>query len=225
MPSRRITDIDPLDRPREKIEKKGAFSLTDSELIAAILGNGTKNHDVLTISKKVASLLEKDNLPSYDTLIGIKGIGKSRASVLMACFELASRYAVPADREQIKITEPRHILKIPEVAGLAYKPQEHFLVTTLHGASEVISTRIITKGLLNNSLVHPREVFADAINDRAAAIICIHNHPSGNPEPSSEDIAVTRQLSEAGKILGINLLDHLIITKGPVTSLRSLGYL
>ena len=145
--------------------------------------------------------------------------------MIIACNELTRRYAVPVEREQIKITEPQHILKIPEVAGLAYKPQEYFLVTTLTGASEVISTRIITKGLLNNSLVHPREVFADAITDRAAAIICIHNHPSGNPEPSSEDIAVTRQLSEAGKILGINLLDHLIITKGPVTSLRSLGYL
>ncbi len=80
-------------------------------------------------------------------------------------------------------------------------------------------------GLLNHSLVHPREVYADAITDRAAAIICIHNHPSGNPEPSSEDITVTRQLSEAGKILGISLLDHLIYTKGKVTSLRSLGYI
>lgn len=225
MPVKRISDIDPLDRPREKIKKKGASALTDSELIAAILGNGTKNNDVFTISKKVADLLEKDNLPSYDTLMEIKGIGVSRASLLMACFELANRYVVPAEKERIRITEPFHILKITEVAGLAYEQQEHFLVTSLNGASEVINTRIITKGLLNHSLVHPREVFADAITDRAAAIICIHNHPSGNPEPSAEDITVTRQLTEAGTILGISLIDHLIITKKAVTSLRSLGYL
>ena len=203
MPAKRITDIDPLDRPREKIEKKGASALKDSELIAAILGKGTKTNDVLTISKQVANLLEKDNLPSYDTLLEINGIGPTKAAVLMACFELANRYGTPAEKERIRITEPEHILKI----------------------SEVINTRTITMGLLNHSLVHPREVYADAITDRAAAIICIHNHPSGNPEPSSEDITVTRQLSEAGKILGISLLDHLIYTKGKVTSLRSLGYI
>ncbi|HOJ95347.1 MAG TPA: DNA repair protein RadC [Methanospirillum sp.] len=225
MPAKRMTEIDPLDRPREKIERKGACALTDSELIAAILGKGTKNNDVLTISKRVAKLLEKNNLPSYDTLLQIEGIGPSKASVLMACFELANRYGTPAEREQIRITEPEHILRIKEVSDLAFRSQEHFLVTTLNGASEVINTRTVTMGLLNHSLVHPREVFADAITDRAAAIICIHNHPSGNPDPSSEDIAVTRQLADAGTILGISLLDHLIITKGAVTSLRSLGYL
>ncbi|ABD42434.1 DNA replication and repair protein RadC [Methanospirillum hungatei JF-1] len=225
MPAKRITDIDPLDRPREKIEKKGASALKDSELIAAILGKGTKNNDILTISSQVADLLKKDNLPSYDTLLRINGIGPTKAAVLMACFELANRYGTPAEKERIRITEPDHILKISEVTDLSGKSQEHFLVTTLNGASEVICTRTITMGLLNHSLVHPREVFADAITDRAAAIICIHNHPSGNPEPSSEDITVTRQLSEAGKILGISLLDHLIYTKGKVTSLRSLGYL
>jgi len=225
MPAKRITDIDPLDRPREKIEKKGASALKASELIAAILGKGTINNDLLTISSQVADLLKKDNLPSYDTLLRINGIGPTKAAVLMACFELANRYGTPAEKERIRITEPDHILKISEVTDLSGKSQEHFLVTTLNGASEVICTRTITMGLLNHSLVHPREVFADAITDRAAAIICIHNHPSGNPEPSSEDITVTRQLSEAGKILGISLLDHLIYTKGKVTSLRSLGYL
>ena len=220
-----MTDIDPLDRPREKIKKTGAVALSDDDLIAAILGRGTKNSNILTLSRKVSDLLEKDNLPSYDTLIGIDGIGPSKVAVLMACFEFARRYGTPLPDEPIRITEPEHIIQIPEVAAVRNKLQEFFLCTTLNGASEVIKTRTITMGLLNHSLVHPREVFADAITDRAAAVICIHNHPSGNPDPSSEDVTVTKQLCEAGKILGINLLDHLIITKGGVTSLRSLGFL
>jgi len=225
MAIKRITDIDPLDRPREKLQKKGAFALTDAELIAVILGKGTKDNNILTLSQKIAGLLKKDNLPSYEILVDIKGIGPSKASMLMACFELANRYGTPAPLTPVRITEPEHILQIHEVVELRGKPQEYFLCTTLNGASEVITTRTITKGLLNHSLIHPREVFADAISDRAAAVICIHNHPSGNPEPSSEDINVTRQLSEAGTILGINLIDHLIITRGNVTSLRGLGYL
>ncbi len=225
MPHKRISDIDPLDRPREKIETKGVGSLTDTELIAAIIGKGTKNNDVLAISRQVARLLKKETLPSYDMLVAIEGIGPSKASVLMACFELARRYGGQVEPERIRITEPDHIMQIPEVAGLTSKSQEHFLVTTLNGASEVITTRTVTMGLLNHSLVHPREVFADAITDRAAAIICIHNHPSGNSDPSVDDITVTRQIAQAGTILGINLLDHLIITKKKVTSLRSLGYL
>lgn len=225
MPPKRMTDIDPLDRPREKIKEKGAASLKDDELIAVILGWGTKNNDIRKLSKKVADLLGRDHFPSYDTLLEIEGIGPSKAAILMACFEFSRRYGRPAPAQIIRITEPDHIEQIPEVVELRSKPQEHFLCTTLNGASEVIATRTITMGLLNHSLVHPREVFADAIADRAAAVICIHNHPSGNPDPSKEDITVTKQLSEAGVILGINLIDHLIITKGGVTSLRGLGYL
>ncbi|NLV26525.1 MAG: DNA repair protein RadC [Methanomicrobiales archaeon] len=225
MPVKRILEIDPLDRPREKIEKKGASSLKDYELIAAILGMGTKKSDVLSVSRKVSELITKDEFPGYEKLLEIDGIGKSKAALLMACFEFTRRYGNPASIESIRITEPDHICQIPEIMNLRNKNQEHFLCTTLNGASEVIATRTITMGLLNHSLVHPREVFADAITDRAAGIICVHNHPSGNPEPSMEDIKVTRQLFEAGSILGINLIDHLIITKGGINSLRSLGYL
>ena len=225
MPSKRILEIDPRDRPREKIGKKGASSLRDYELIAAILGKGTKKCDVLSLSRRICELITRDHLPGYDDLLLMDGIGPSKASVLMACFEFARRYGNPNPDETVKITEPEHICQIPEVIELRKRTQEYVLCTTLNGASEVIKTRPITMGLLNHSLVHPREVFADAITDRAAAIICVHNHPSGNPEPSGEDVTVTRQLSEAGTILGISLVDHLIITKGGVTSLRSLGYL
>lgn len=225
MAAKRITEINPLDRPREKIEKKGASSLSDYELIAAILGKGTKKNDVLSLSKKVAALIKPENFPGYDELLEIDGIGPSKAAILMACFEFARRYGITEPPTVIKITGPEDIEKIPIITELRKKEQEYFVCITLNGASEVINTRIITKGLLNHSLVHPREVFADAITDRAAAIICAHNHPSGNPDPSSEDIKVTRQLAESGTLLGISLLDHLIITKGGLNSLRSLGYL
>lgn len=225
MPPKRMNEIDPCDRPREKIAQKGAQALKDEELIAIILDNGNKNCDVFSISRKVAELMEKNNLPSYETLLNIKGIGPAKSSRLIACFELARRYGTPDILDPIRISEPEDILQIPEVIDIGHKLQEHFLCITLNGASEVIMARIITMGLLNHSLVHPREVFADAITDRAAAIICVHNHPSGNPEPSQADITVTKQLCEAGIILGIQLMDHIIITKGGVNSLRSLGYL
>lgn len=218
-------EIDPHDRPREKMKTKGASALRDYELIAAILGEGTKTRDVLSLSREIAGLMKPDHLPEYDELMAIKGIGPSKASMLLACFELARRYGGDNEPDTIRITCPEDAIRIPEVIDLRQKKQEHFLCATLNGASEVITTRTITMGLLNHSLVHPREVFADAVTDRAAAVICIHNHPSGNPDPSNEDIQVTKQLADAGSILGINLIDHLIITKGGVTSLRSLGYL
>ena len=120
-----------------------------------------------------------------------------------------------------KISTPADIL--PLVSFLSGKKQEHFICITLNGANEVIETRTITMGLLNHSLVHPREVFADAITDRAASIICVHNHPSGTLDPSSQDIAITRQLADAGTLVGIRLLDHLIITDSGWLSMKEQG--
>jgi DNA repair protein RadC len=121
------------------------------------------------------------------------------------------------------VTRPEDIL--PLVPTLATKAQEHFICITLNGAGEVLGNRIITVGLLNHSLVHPREVFADAITDRAASVICVHNHPSGSLEPSSQDIAITRQLKEAGALVGIPLIDHIIVSRTGHLSLRERGLL
>nr|WP_319539957.1 DNA repair protein RadC [uncultured Methanospirillum sp.] len=220
-----MRDIDVHDRPREKMVLKGAVSLEDHELISAILGKGTPNRDIISISREVADLLQKEDLPGYDQLISVEGIGQSKACVLLACFEIARRYGKPSDEPTRKITRPDDILQLPEITETRYKKQEHFLVVTLNGASEVIQSRTITMGLLNHSLVHPREVYCDAISDRAASIICVHNHPSGNLEPSSQDIQITTQLVQAGKILGIPLLDHIIISKTGITSLKEGGYL
>jgi DNA repair protein RadC len=222
---KRMQEIERCDRPREKIERNGPSSLTDTELIASIIGTGTKEQDVFSISGKISTLLRRDELPSYAELLGIDGIGPSKASVLVACFELARRYGRLPDIPPVRITSPQEISSLPEVQALKWEKQEHFLSITLNGASEVIKIRIITKGLLNHSLVHPREVYADAITDRAASLVCVHNHPSGNLQPSEADIQITRQLAQAGTILGIELLDHLIITKTSFLSIKDLGLL
>jgi len=122
------------------------------------------------------------------------------------------------------ITSPADILQIKKIASLASKKQEEFWVITLDGASKVIKARMITKGLLNHSLIHPREIFRNAILDNAHSIICVHNHPSGSPLPSEQDLQVTKQIKAAGDIIGIQMLDHIVISKTGIVSIRELGY-
>jgi len=145
---------------------------------------------------------------------------KAKACQIVAAFELARRFS---QRARPRIREPKDVL--PYVQHIADKKQEHFLCLTLNGAGEVIQVRVVTVGLLDSSQVHPREVFADAIADRAAAVILAHNHPSGLLEPTPEDLEVTRQLAEAGRILGIQVLDHVIVSRRGFLSLREQGYL
>jgi DNA repair protein RadC len=220
---RKMKEVPVLDRPREKIARKGASALKDNELIEAIIGRGTKTKDVRAISGEICTLLNSYRHEiSYEQLQAIEGIGPTKASQIMACFELGRRYS-RSPESAIKVTCPEDILAL--VSDIREKRQEHFLCITLNGAGEVLNTRIITVGLLNHSLVHPREVFADAITDRAASIICVHNHPSGSLEPSSQDIAITSQLKEAGSLVGIPLTDHIIITKNGHLSMRERGLL
>jgi DNA repair protein RadC len=218
---KKMKDVPQKDRPREKIASKGAPALTDTELIEAIIGRGTRNRDVREISKDISRLVsERGGRIGYDDLQAIEGIGPTKASQIMSCFELGRRY-FGQESSVAKVTRPEDIL--PLVADLRDKRQEHFVCISLNGAGEVLENRTITVGLLNHSLVHPREVFADAITDRAASVICVHNHPSGSLEPSSQDIAITSQLKEAGAILGIQLTDHLIVTKTGHISMRERG--
>jgi DNA repair protein RadC len=218
---KKMRDVPQKDRPREKIASKGASALTDTELIEAIIGKGTRSRDVREISKEINRLmLERGNAIGYQDLQSIEGIGPSKASQIMSCFELGRRYFGSKD-SGARVTRPEDIL--PLVANLREKRQEHFVCIALNGAGEVLGNRIITVGLLNHSLVHPREVFADAITDRAASVICVHNHPSGSLEPSSQDIAITTQLKEAGSILGIQLIDHIIVTRTGHVSMKERG--
>ena len=220
---KKMKEVPVRDRPREKIAGRGVSVLTDNELIEAIIGRGTKNKDVREISREIGGLIQqhRDNL-RYKDLEEVEGIGPTKASQIIACFELGRRYYKPAGPD-IRVTRPEDIL--PLVAHLKQKRQEHFICVTLNGAGEILGNRTITVGLLNHSLVHPREVFADAITDRAASIICIHNHPSGTLEPSSQDIAITNQLKDAGSLIGIQLIDHIIVSKNGHVSMREQGFI
>jgi DNA repair protein RadC len=216
---KRIKDLPQFSRPREKLKERGASALSDTELIAVILGSGSKGQDVLSLSSKVAKLMaeNKGNL-SLEELSDIEGIGLAKASQILAGFELSRRYIV---KETNRISGANDVL--PLIKDIAGKPQEHFICISLNGANEVIEKRIVTVGLLDKSQVHPREVFADVITDRAATVIFAHNHPSGESKPSNSDLKIHEQLTEAGKILGIKILDHIIISKKGYYSFQENG--
>lgn len=217
---KRIKDLPEFKRPREKLLERGPEALSDAELLAILLRTGVQGKSALDLAKAILESA-KESLPRWgvEELCQIPGVGSAKACQIVAAFELARRFS---QRERHVIKEPKDAL--PYVQQIADKKQEYFLCLTLNGAGEVIQTRIVTVGLLNSSQVHPREVFADAIADRAAAIIVAHNHPSGQLQPSPEDLAITRRLCEAGQLLGIELLDHLIVTKTGWLPLRREGY-
>ncbi|MBC8231059.1 DNA repair protein RadC [bacterium] len=216
---RRIKELPEFSRPREKLKEKGVQSLSDIELIAIILGSGNKEQDVMTLSSKIAKLIsENQEQISLEMLSNVEGIGLAKASKILAGFELARRYIV---KESIKITDAKDVL--PLLNDIAGKQQEYFVCISLNGANEVIEKRIVTVGLLDKSQVHPREVFADVITDRAASVILSHNHPSGELKPSNSDLKIHEQLIEAGKILGIKVLDHIIISKKGYFSFQEEG--
>ena len=214
-----IKDMPEHSRPREKLREKGASALTDEELVAAILGRGVKGLDVVAMSKSVAKLIRKHKEGlSVDHLTSVPGMGLAKAAQILSAFELARRYLI---KETVKITSAKDIL--PLVADIANKQQEYFVCISLNGANEVIEKRIVTIGLVNSSQIHPREVFADVIADRAAAVIFAHNHPSGDPKPSETDAKTHKQLTEAGTILGLRILDHIIVTKKGYFSFQEAG--
>ena len=201
--------IQKADRPREKLATKGAAALSDFELLQALIGRGNAQADVTKIAKDTLKLLQIYGVDvTYEQLRQVTGMGEARAAELLAAFELGRRYLLESDRPVIDSAEAA----VAQLADIRDKSQEHFVCLTLDGANRLIAKRTITIGTLNASLVHPREVFADAIADRAASIIVAHNHPSGTLEPSEADLQVTRRLQEAGKLLGIHLTDHILVT-------------
>lgn len=216
-----ISEVPVSNRPREKLKRMGAAALSDRDLIAAIIGKGIPGRDVYLVANEIAKVMKQNGSQlTCQDLIGIEGVGITKACQVIAGMELARRFLI---KDTVKITSPRDVL--PLVSHYIEKKQEYFICVTLNGAGEMIANRIITVGLLNHSPVHPREVYADAITDRAASVIFVHNHPSGNPEPSSQDVEITRQLVEAGSILGINVLDHIIVGKRGHVSLKERGLL
>jgi len=214
-----IKDMPEHARPREKLREKGPSALTDQELVAAILGMGTAGVDVRTMARQVVGLIRehKANL-TLEHLLGVPGVGLAKAAQILSAFELARRHLV---KDTVRIVVAEDIL--PLVADIAGKQQEHFVCISLNGANEVIEKRIVTVGLLDRSQVHPREVFADVIADRAAAVIFAHNHPSGDLRPSDNDLRMHNQLTEAGGILGLRILDHIIVGRKGYYSFQESG--
>lgn len=207
--SKTIKELPEFCRPREKLRERGAASLTDQELVAAILGMGTGGIDVRAIAQKVASLIcdHRESL-TLDHLLSVPGMGLAKSSQILSAFELARRHLLD---KAVRIQCAADIL--PWLADISAKSQEHFVCITLNGANEVIQKRIVTIGLLDRCLVHPRDVFVDVINDRAASVIFAHNHPSGNLAPSVDDLKTQDQLVQAAEILGIRVLDHIVVGK------------
>jgi len=207
--SRPIDQIPAHDRPREKLLARGAKALSDQELLAILLGKGTTAIDVMTLADKLAKVVDEKglNLRAED-LKQFGAVGDAKATLILAAIEFARRRIKP---EGTKIETPADLL--PLVRHYADRKQEHFLCATVNGANEVLNVRVVSIGLIDRSPVHPREVFADAVADRASGIIVAHNHPAGPLEPSSSDIDVTRQLKNAGEIVGIELLDHIIFNR------------
>lgn len=198
-----------IDRPREKLIANGPRNLMLAELVAAIIGRGIAKNDALKIGKTVADILMEH---TYETSIGdisaVDGMGPAKSCQILAALELARRFP-PTNRKATKIQNAEDIL--PFVIQYRYDQQENVVAATLSGAYEILNIRLVTRGLVNQSQIHPREVFADAVTNLAAAVILVHNHPSGNLLPSTRDIFMTKNIQDAGEILGIKMLDRLII--------------
>lgn len=220
-PSASISTLAVHERPQERLEAKGPAHLSDRELLALLLRTGRKGNDVFAIADAVCTVLDQHGLQTrMSELLKIPGVGRAKASILLAALEFARRRLRPATN---KIREARDIFLA--IRHLADRPQEQFVAITLNGANEILAVRTITTGLVNATQIHPREVFADAIVDRATGLVVAHNHPSGDLTPSEQDIRVTSRLLSAGELLGISLLDHIIFSTADYASLRNLGYI
>ena len=189
--------------------RKGAAALGDNELLAVLVGKGTAGMDVMTLAGNLERLIDEKGLNvTAEDLAQFEGMGEAKAALILAAIEFARRRIKP---EGAKIETPADLL--PHVRHYADRKQEHFLCATINGANELMNIRVVSIGLVDRSPVHPREVFADALIDRACAVILAHNHPVGALDPSEADIETTRRLREAGEIMGIAVLDHLIFNR------------
>lgn len=209
------------DKPREKLARRGTQALKNEELLSVLLGSGVRGKDVRKLSREIIVLFEQDfDALSLEGLCDVHGLGPAKASQILAAIELSRRYLIQNNR---RITSAKDVYE--ELSSFGSKKQEYFLTITLDGASHIIETRTVFIGTLNQSMVHPREVFADAISDRAAGVIIAHNHPSGTLEASRADIQITQRLKEVAKLVGIELLDHVILTSGGYYSFSEEGLL
>lgn len=219
----KIKDIPSLDRPREKMEKYGPGKLSDAELLAILLRTGSRGASAVEVGKRLIKTFGKPSLAAT----GVKelkkafGLGPAKACEIVACFELGRRFL--RNKPSALLLSPKDVWD--NLSDIRSNKKEHFIVFYLDTRHNEIRRDIISVGTLNASLVHPREVFESAVRYHCAHIVVAHNHPSGNPEPSPEDREITSRLAEAGKILGIELLDHVIVSETAWWSFKASGSL
>lgn len=222
-----IKDFPQDERPRERFIQNGPHSLSVHELIAILLRTGTKDESVLQLSNRLLTHFDGLRLlkdATLDEITSIKGIGKAKAIQILAAVEIGRRVSKLSYDERYSIRSPEDGANYV-MHEMRFLSQEHFVCLYLNTKNQVLSKQTVFIGSLNASIVHPREVFKEALRRSAASIICVHNHPSGDPTPSREDIEVTKRLGECGKMLGIEVLDHLIIGENKYVSLKEKGYL
>lgn len=212
----KIKDLPESERPYEKLLNRGVESLSDAELLAVIIKSGTKNlrsvevaQYILQLNKYEKGLAGLYNL-SIQQLEQVEGVGKIKALQIVAMLEFSKRISRQQAFKEFQITSPNSLAKV-YMEEMRYFKQEHFKSVYLDTKNNIMGDRDVTIGTVNSTIVHPREVFRDAIKCSAASIIVLHNHPSGDPTPSKEDIEITQRLFEAGRLIGIELLDHIII--------------
>ena len=209
----KIKDLPKSDRPREKLIAKGAENLKDSELLAILLRTGTTGKNVIEIASQILTKYSKKRLlqMTYEDLSKISGIDSAKATTLLAAFELSKRALEVNDTNLPVISTAKDAAA--QLTDMRELKKEHFVVLYLNAKNQLVHKETISMGTLNANLVHPREVFEPALKHSAAQIIAAHNHPSGDPKPSEEDIDLTKRLNEAGNLMGIEVMDHVIVSK------------
>lgn len=222
-----VRDLPLQERPRERLRKLGAEALSAQELLAVVLGRGVPGQSVMSVAQDLVTkfgCIKGLSEASLEEMIMIKGVGPARAVQLKAVFELGRRQELESETpfDKYDITDPGSVVKAIR-SSIREKAKEHFKLIILNTRNKILAIANISTGTLGATLVHPREVFRDAIQRNASSVILVHNHPSGDPNPSDEDLKITTRLANAGKILGIDILDHIIIGRESFCSLREKG--
>ena len=217
----RIKDLPKIERPREKLILKGPENLKDEELLAILLRTGREGKNVLDLAKQILNKHSKKRFlkMKYEDLIKVKGINEAKACTILASMELVKRALKIHDETLPIINSSKDV--IAQAVYLRDRTREHLMTIYLNARNEMVWKKQSTFiGTLNTNLVHPREIFQEALKHNAASVILVHNHPSGDSEPSEDDIEITKRIIEAGKIMGVDVLDHIIITKTKAFSFK-----
>ncbi|KKH98800.1 DNA repair protein RadC [Methanosarcina sp. 1.H.T.1A.1] len=221
----RIHDIPEEERPRERLIKNGPESLSNAELLGIVLRTGSREENVVSLCSRILSeySIKQLSLANVSRLTQVHGVGKAKAAQIAAVFELARRLETFIEEPKRKIGSPKDVytLMYPKMRE---QKKEKFITLYLDTKNQILKEEVVSIGSLNASIVHPREVFKLALLESSASVIMVHNHPSGDPSPSREDIMVTEKLVEGGKLLGIDILDHIIIGDGRYVSLKDEGF-